>query len=125
MSCCEHLGVNHRLVQIKAFPDKLFLIIDNTFNGDDFYIFEAPAKYKITNAIFTTHYLSGQDQKILHRFEVKNYSDFIDSNNLLLWGTQFDGLLDYFHRKTGKNVMYSEYLPDYKYGKVSTIKTAP
>lgn len=108
--------------EIESHRSSLFFVQDFRFPYDYIYIFDVPAKYNLRNVLVDWQYPEAQSLKIMHSFNIGSVRDIPYANNVLFWGKPVDALLEYFTVVTGKKVVFSPPLKEFKYGEVRKLE---
>ncbi|MFT3946177.1 MAG: hypothetical protein QM763_04310 [Agriterribacter sp.] len=100
----------------------LFVVQDNGFATDYFYVFDSPSKYKLKNILQGWQNSDDVNIKIMRSYKINNVADIPGSNDVLIWGKPVQALLNYFETTTGKKYCFSEPLKEFKYAEVRRLE---
>ncbi|PWT70905.1 MAG: hypothetical protein C5B59_19170 [Bacteroidetes bacterium] len=93
----------------------LFLVTDDEFPLDNFYVWDTPGKYKIENLVYKENLLADDYVYILKRFQLQSLSQLPEKENVLLWGKRSPGLIEYYQKISGHGIIVSGPLKEFKH----------
>jgi hypothetical protein len=77
----------------------LFLVTDDRFPIDYFYVWHAPQKYPLPNVLLKDHFLNNTYQSTFNRFGVAGPPQFANRENVHFTGQTPESILDYYQLK--------------------------
>jgi len=91
--------------EISATPQNLFIIADDSFPLQKFYVFDLPKQFRLPNFINSELFMNNTYLPVLNRFGSDGLQSIPYNNHIFFRGKQLDALENYFNLTSGKQVI--------------------
>lgn len=104
--------------EIRANPDKLFVIMHDAFALQKFYVFDLPVNFRLQNMVGYEHFGLNIYQPVLLRFNIADIKKMPFYNNVLFYGRRVPALENYFKQIAGDTICIAPVQKTFKFNEV-------